>query len=374
MFVPVTTALTLVNAIAMPLIVGLPSAIAQSETPSPNDPSPKDEPKRYAPEVVAKAEEVFKAAGLRRSGKTIQATETSSLSRALTTIVRDKREVRMKYQEWKRGADQIAAIRLQLKQITAQDVDLNLRLAQVAPGDTETQNRIIGLINASRAKAQLLIAQRTELKKTVGDLRGQLNDIEAAYAEKTLAIRSDYDKLRDKLDKVLQDKTTGIAVHVMHVNFQTPKSITADSILAAVDKRIAKIESEVFSETIPLHVRGGAMYVDVVVGKKATRMVVDSGASMITMPAKTATELGIDVPLDASPMKLVLADGSSIDGRHVVLPRVRIGEFEAENVAAAVLDAGNKAEPLLGMSFLGNFKFEIDKAKRSLKLLRVETK
>ena len=53
-------------------------------------------------------------------------------------------------------------------------------------------------------------------------------------------------------------------------------------------------------------------------------------------------------------------------------PRVRVGEFEAENVDAAVLDAvATDAEPLLGMSFLGNFKFEINTSAKTLKMLRV---
>jgi len=117
-----------------------------------------------------------------------------------------------------------------------------------------------------------------------------------------------------------------------------------------------------------------SMYVDVVVGRKSTRMVVDSGATMICLPQKTAAELEVVVPSDARELQLVLADGRSISARGVTLPRVRVGEFEAENVDAAVLDASaTDAEPLLGMSFLGNFKFELDPAEKSLKLLRVSS-
>ena len=102
-------------------------------------------------------------------------------------------------------------------------------------------------------------------------------------------------------------------------------------------------------------------------------MVVDSGAAMVALPSATATELGIKVPLDARVIKLMLADGRTISAHGVTLPRVRIGEFEAENVEAAVLDdVSIQAEPLLGMSFLGNFKFEVDSAGKTLKLLRVK--
>jgi clan AA aspartic protease (TIGR02281 family) len=67
-----------------------------------------------------------------------------------------------------------------------------------------------------------------------------------------------------------------------------------------------------------------------------------------------------------------VANGDTIAARGVILPRVRIGEFEVQNVDAAVLEAAaDTAEPLLGMSFLDHFKFEINAADRTLKMLRV---
>jgi aspartyl protease family protein len=95
---------------------------------------------------------------------------------------------------------------------------------------------------------------------------------------------------------------------------------------------------------------------------------------LVSLPAAVATELQIAVPADARQMMLVLADGRTIAARGVTLQRVRVGPFEAENVEAAVLDASaTGAEPLLGMSYLGNFRFEIDAAEKSLKMLRVST-
>ncbi|MGI9473634.1 MAG: retropepsin-like aspartic protease family protein, partial [Rubripirellula sp.] len=155
---------------------------------------------------------------------------------------------------------------------------------------------------------------------------------------------------------------------------ETPIELTADQVLVSLDKRIERIEQQVFSESIPLDVENRSLYVNVVVGKKTTRMVVDSGASLICLPAKTADELGIIVPSNAREMRLILADGRAIPAKGVTLARVRVGEFEVENVDAAVIDAAaTDAEPLLGMSFLDNFKFEINTADRSLKMLRVES-
>jgi len=87
---------------------------------------------------------------------------------------------------------------------------------------------------------------------------------------------------------------------------------------------------------------------------------------------KTAVQLGI-TPTSLTPdLELSTADGRKILGYSVVLPKIRVGQFEATNVRAAILEsAAAGAPPLLGMSFLSNFKFEIDSAEKSLTLLRV---
>ena len=67
-----------------------------------------------------------------------------------------------------------------------------------------------------------------------------------------------------------------------------------------------------------------------------------------------------------------LADGREIEGRLMKLTSVRVGKFTVENVECAVLaPEATMAEPLLGMSFLENFKFEIDAAAKKLNMIKV---
>lgn len=348
------------------LIFSLPlGAVSAQETDSKSG--------KFGPEVVAKAEKILGEAGLRRAGKSIQASDVADISRGISGLAREKRVLRLVNQEWKVVADQLATIRQQLKRMNVQYGEYNLQLARVAQGDVTTNNRIVGLLNATNAKMKVLAGERERVKEELAKKREALSKAESAYAETVLAIRSDFVHLRDKLATAMTDEQVLIALRVMHANFQTPQGLTADKILASLDKRIQRVEQEVFSESIPLEVERGSLYVDVVVGRKPTRMVVDSGASLISLPMKTATELGISVPVDARVMKLILADGRSIPARGVTLPKVRVGEFEAVNVEAAVLDAvASDAEPLLGMSFLGNFKFEINTADKTLKMLRIK--
>lgn len=327
----------------------------------------------YSPAVVAKAEKVLADAGLRQSGKSIQSTGTSEIGRGISGISRSKRELRLVYQEWAKIDQYIAQLKDEQKRLNAQYADFSLQLARVAGNVTES-NRMIALINASGARRKAIDDEIEGQQKVLSEKRAKLNQAEADYAETVLAIRSDFVTLKQSLDQTLRDPNVQIALRVMQTNFETPEALTADAILVSIDKRIQKIEQEVFSESIPLDVQGNSMYVDVVVGRKTTRMVVDSGASLISLPTRTAAELDIVVPSDAANVTLVVADGREIAGRKFVLDRVRVGEFEAQDVDVVVLDeAASEAEPLLGMSFLGKFKFEIDLADKSLKLLRIET-
>jgi clan AA aspartic protease (TIGR02281 family) len=332
---------------------------------------PKTE--KYSPEVVAKAEKILEEHSLRRGGKQIQATGTTVVTRGISALSREKRELRLMQKDWDASGLRLKVLRQQLQQLKQQRAELSLQLARVA-GDTTANNRIVGLLNVNNNQMEQVVAEREKTKEQMTAKRAVLSEAESKYAEKILAIRKQFTLLESAVQEALVDDQVAIALRVMHANFETPATLTADQILAALDKRVERVEQEVFSENIPLQVENRSMYVNVVVGNKTTRMVVDSGASLICLPARIAAELGIAIPANAPKMELVVANGDRIGARGVILPRVRIGEFEVENVDAAVLDvAADAAEPLLGMSFLDHFKFEINAADRTLKMLRVKT-
>jgi len=326
----------------------------------------------YSPDVVAKADQVFTAAGLKRSGKMLIATDSVDLNRRIAGLAKSRRMIKQLADAAKQTESELAYVREQFRSVDAQNGDLNAQLAAVRQ-DVLQNNRLVGLINANQSKLRHLDDQRNALREKLATDRKTLSDAESQYGDAVFAIRRDLNELQRRLEKSLEEPAVKIALGVYHVNFHTPETIDIGNLIGPVDRRLKQVEKEIFNESIPLEVsEGGAFLINTTIGESSLPMILDSGASVICLPAETATRLGITIPPDAPRMKLSLADGRSIDARGVVLPKVRVGGFEAENVEAAVLAPSPVSpEPLLGLSFLGNFRFEVDAPGKSLKLLRV---
>ncbi|WP_231846247.1 retropepsin-like aspartic protease family protein [Rhodopirellula baltica] len=350
-------------------------AAAQEPTETNDQPTETARATRYSASVEAKAEKILHEAGLRRSGKSLIANESAEIARAMTALVKQRRELILQQKELDSVLGQVQQINDQIRASENQDGELNLQLARVAGNDVASNNRIVALINANRTRVSQLRSQRTKTQEQANEQRSSLNSKQADYAESVFQIRQDLDALRTLLAKTLEDPKVKIAVQVMNANQGVPASISAVDILQTIELRLAKIEQEVFSESIPLEIeRNGSLYVTASVNNQPIRMIVDSGATLVTLTAEAAKELKVEIPTDAPLLRLVMANGDEISAKRVELDSVRVGQFEAKNVSCAVLEPiATRADPMLGMSYLGEFKFEIDAAQKSLSMLRVET-
>lgn len=120
----------------------------------------------------------------------------------------------------------------------------------------------------------------------------------------------------------------------------------------------------------------GQMMVEAIVNKKVSvTLVLDTGATFVLLSHQAAEKLGIKTSgtIDKKDIvQCILADGSKISARHVVLETLSVKGAEARNVDAAVLlsdiDDPKLKDGLLGMSFLKNFSFKIDVKNKTLVL------
>jgi aspartyl protease family protein len=206
--------------------------------------------------------------------------------------------------------------------------------------------------------------------------RGAANDAREAFVGRVLELRKLADSVNSAYSKLATDPEVSAAIASLNAASGKTFSSTPSRDFASAERRLVQLEDTVLSESIPLRREGGeSLWVPVVInGKHTKEMIVDSGSSMICLPRKIAKECGIEVGSQHQEITLVLADGSRIQAHEVPLDSVRVGKFTVENVVCAVLgEEAIEADPLLGMSFLGQFKWELDSENKLLKMVKVES-
>ncbi|WP_174801793.1 retropepsin-like aspartic protease family protein [Martelella limonii] len=97
--------------------------------------------------------------------------------------------------------------------------------------------------------------------------------------------------------------------------------------------------------------RDGHFSADVVVDGTSIPMLVDSGASRVTLTAKDAERIGLKAS-DLSYTAIVTTANGTAMAAPITLDEVSIGPITRQNVKAMVATEGRLRESLLGMSFL----------------------
>jgi clan AA aspartic protease (TIGR02281 family) len=88
--------------------------------------------------------------------------------------------------------------------------------------------------------------------------------------------------------------------------------------------------------------------------------IVDTGASMVTIPYSTAADLGIIITV-RNPRRKVLTAGGVIYAPEVVLASITLEGFETNDVKALVMDIPDQPDlGLLGLNYLSRFKMDLN--------------
>ena len=98
--------------------------------------------------------------------------------------------------------------------------------------------------------------------------------------------------------------------------------------------------------------RGGHFHADGTINGLPVRFLVDTGATMIALSGNHAARLGIDYRKQGRPGHASTA-GGIVRTYSLTLDKVELGPITLYNVEAGVIEGNFPAEPLLGMSFLG---------------------
>jgi clan AA aspartic protease (TIGR02281 family) len=107
-------------------------------------------------------------------------------------------------------------------------------------------------------------------------------------------------------------------------------------------------------------------------GHGPVRLLLDTGASTVTLTRALASRLGINWR-DGCKIRGTLADGRITTGYSVLLRSVAVGEFSAADVRAIVLEQppAPGVDGLLGMSYLQRFVLSIDPANKKFVMKKI---
>lgn len=265
------------------------------------------------------------------------------------------------------------AIRKRIADLRARYTVLSAQLANV--GDVVTNNRLVGELNATKGLIDGLTDQQTRTMENAKTVRSKFNESQEEFVQTILNLRQKIDEANQKWESLAADKTLVEAVEKASEQTGQKLALKPSGTLALSDKQLKKYEDSVISESMPLEAEEGRLWINVSInGKPAEKMILDSANTAMTLSKDFAESLGIPTKESDPPVAVTLVDGREIPGRLVTLETVRVGKFTAENVECVVLgEQAVEARPMLGLSFLSKFKFEIDANRAELRLVRIDS-
>jgi aspartyl protease family protein len=248
--------------------------------------------------------------------------------------------------------------------------ELNARLANTKKNDTRRYNEIVGQIRDAdirRAEADMLADSKDKELSRLGDGHDDYVSLAMSLWERMESDRKRYDALATDLVVVA-------AIEALNATAAgTPKAKLGPSAAFARELPSARQARDVLaSKAIKLTINGGVPCALVMLNDRTSvMMTVDSGASILTLSADVAQELGMRPGKNAPVTQLTVADGKTVEGRLATLDKVRVGPFTVTDVPCVILSASVRGSNLLGGTFLKNFICRMDLATQELHLTPV---
>jgi len=324
---------------------------------------------------AAAAKKLLEDKGLIVTSVDLRLPDEQKLTEGLKKISRDRFKLTNAAKQLEAARAQVDATRQKITQLTRINVQLNARLATIAPNDVTMNNRLVGMLNANDGQIQLLQQGLEKLEEQQRTVRAGYNEVREQYVQQILDLRVLANGINSQYTKLATDGDVRKAVATLNNATGKTYEVAAGRTYLSADRRLKQLEDTVLSETINLRLEGSdSWWVPVVInGQHTKEMIIDSGASIVALPHELALACGLEPSSQAPTITLILADGRPIQAKGITIDSLRVGKFTVEKVECGVLGPeAVAAEPLLGMSFLREFKFELNTQKRTLTMVKVD--
>jgi aspartyl protease family protein len=194
------------------------------------------------------------------------------------------------------------------------------------------------------------------------------------YIQAVLDLRQLVDAVTKSYAELANDPAVKQALETLGLSSKTKPKLGPSSQFATNVKALERIERSVMTDAVDLRKQGGVFWVDATFnGKVVEPMVFDTGASLTTIPAQLADEIGLKPSPSDPVVRCETADGTVVEARRMTIPSLRVGRFTVNEVDCAVMPAGKgNIAPLLGQSFHRHFTYKFTSESGHLVLSRVE--
>jgi aspartyl protease family protein len=318
------------------------------------------------------ADEFLSGQGLVRRGNYFALSDETEWAGKVQKTVKLKKVVLDAQKEFRNAEAEVEKKSAAIREATEKRMQLRAQLPQVR--SVEQNNQLVTMMNQLTDFLNLKIASNAE-EKRVETARSAAGKAREDYTHTLLELRQQYQKIQSHYKQLAANAEVGKAIDEYNEATSKHYKLGPSSTVLANDRALKKLEDVVISESVPIRQSAGRnWHVFVSFEDKYTHeLMIDTGASLISLPYKMAESCGL-TPTAASPdIQLQLADGKLVTAKLVVAKSVRVGKFSAENVECAVMPADLlEAAPLLGMSYLKHFTFKIDPGDSKLIMSTVE--
>lgn len=228
-------------------------------------------------------------------------------------------------------------------------------------------NRIVEKVNELET---FIDAAKKERSEREDEMNAELSEALGNYASELIDFHEKVVWAENKYQELAKDEAVTAALKALSDKEQREQTLGPSSMFDRQAKVVTRMREEIKAGEITLEKEHNTLWVDVAINGKNTRqMVLDTGASFLSLPHDFANDLEIVVGSEAQDIQVSLADGKIVDAKLVMLESVQIGQFVVKDVEAVVLPEHLiAATPLLGNSYLKNFVFRVDPEKGKLRL------
>lgn len=237
----------------------------------------------------------------------------------------------------------------------------------------EENNRIVAMLNHLTDQINLIDAETALAAERI-----RKNQEEASRARNDfLKLTGELRMLVGKTDKAYEElKKDGEVLSALErMNAESSKTfkIAPSRGYVAAVRLLASFERSIDSDAVSLTEQNGIYFVETLLNEElGLRMVFDTGASLVALPASVADRLGMR-PTDADAnITVVIGDGSKVKAKIMRLKSLRVGKCKLDDVECVVMPATLPNAPaLIGGSFLNQFTHKLDPAAGRLTLSRI---